>query len=250
MRYGEWFKVLDGSHEHKLPMLFSIVSTSLLRDIPYSMDTLDHNTLRLVSKLDLYTTIKYLGDIPYYRGYTDTNSLSSDWRSKTGLSLFISKIPNFRTCDSIKIPPYFCSCLKFYDIPQETYTHPISPEDQNTGEVINYFANRMLQQINDDSYTSFHSEMGHICRKLSLNRIESVQWQYLDHSRHFYKFVLSVNEHKFARFEGVVLISATYMRPRCLEQGYAVVPVYETGRRQYRVMYVMWLDAYAGLYRS
>jgi len=242
MRYGEWFKVLDGSHEHKLPMLLTVVSTSLLRDIPNSADTLDHNTLRLVSKLDLHNTAKYLGDVPYYRGYS-----SKDWSTETGNSLFISKIPNFRTCDSIKIPPYFCSCLKFYDLPKDIYTSPSSQEDKNTSALVNYFANRMLQQINDDSYTSFHSEMGHICRKLSLNRIESVQWQYLDRSRHFYKFVLSVNEHKFARFEGVMLISATYMRPRCLEQGYGVIPMYESGRRQYRVMYVKRQDAYAGL---
>lgn len=241
MRYGEWFKVLDGSHEHKLPMLFTVVSTSLLRDIPNSMDTLDHNTLRLVSKLDLHNTAKYLGDIPYYRGYTHS------WRTETGQSLFVSKITNLRTCDSIKIPPYFCSCLKFYDLPEEVYISPSNEEEKRTSELVNYFANRMLQQINDDSYTSFHSEMGHICRKLSLNRIESVQWQYLDRSRHFYKFVLSVNEHKFARFEGVMLQTATYMRPRCLEQGYGVIPMYSEGRRQYRVMYVKRQDAYAGL---
>ncbi len=29
MRYGEWFKVIDGSHEHKLPSMFTIVSKSI-----------------------------------------------------------------------------------------------------------------------------------------------------------------------------------------------------------------------------
>ena len=40
MRYGEWFKLIDGSHEHKLPAMFTIVSKSIMDSIEGSYDTM------------------------------------------------------------------------------------------------------------------------------------------------------------------------------------------------------------------
>ena len=60
MRYGDWFKKLDGSKEHRLPLLHMILSDRLLGRFPYSYDVLTHNSNRLVSKLDLYTTLQHL----------------------------------------------------------------------------------------------------------------------------------------------------------------------------------------------
>lgn len=65
MRYGDWFKLLDGSHEHKLPSLFIIGSNSLLDDIPFSYDILNHNSYRLTSKLDLNKTLRHITLLPY-----------------------------------------------------------------------------------------------------------------------------------------------------------------------------------------
>ena len=58
MRYGDWFKKLDGSKEHRLPLLHMILSDRLLNRYENSYDILTHNSNRLVSKLDLYTTVQ------------------------------------------------------------------------------------------------------------------------------------------------------------------------------------------------
>ena len=60
MRYGDWFKKLDGSKEHRLPLLHWVLSDRLLRRFPFSYDVMTHNSNRLVSKLDLYTTLQHL----------------------------------------------------------------------------------------------------------------------------------------------------------------------------------------------
>ena len=43
MRYGDWFKTLDGSHEHRLPFLFMLASRGLIESLPFSHDILSHN---------------------------------------------------------------------------------------------------------------------------------------------------------------------------------------------------------------
>ena len=245
MRYGEWFKVLDGSHEHKLPSLFLLASTSLLRDVPFAISTLQHNTERLVSKLDLHKTLAYLGELPYYRGWTDFDTSYSEWKTKSGgTSLFTTKIPNHRTCESAFVPSFFCSCLKFKEIDRAAYT---TPQDPYASFLVNYFAEEIIRQINDEVYTSARTWPGQLCQKLRLNRVELVEWQFLSTSRHYYKLVLSVQESKSVRFEAVVLLSASYLPAHSLQTGYRVLPIFTEGRRQFRIMYIKRQDAYAGM---
>ena len=248
MRYGEWLKVLDGSHEHKLPSLFLIASTSLLKDVPFSMATLQHNTERLVSKFDLHKTLAFLGELPYYRGWAERNSTFSQWKMKSGgISLFTTKIPNHRNCDSALIPSYFCSCLKFKEIDSEVYLSPQGQTDQSVHYIITYFAEEIIRQINDEVYTSARTWPGALCQKLRLARVEQVEWQFLSTSRHYYKLVLSVQESKAVRFEAVIMLSASFLPPHSSQTGYRVLPIYTEGRRQFRVMYIKRQDAYAGI---
>lgn len=248
MRYGEWFKVLDGSHEHKLPSLFMIASTSLLRDIPFSIATLQHNTERLVSKVDLHKTLAYIGELPYYRGWTDLNSTFSQWKMKSGgISLFTTKISNYRNCDSALVPSFFCSCLKFKEIEREVYTSPSNPKDQQAYSIISYFAEEIIRQINDEVYTSARTWPGALCQKLRLGGVEQVEWQYLSTSRHYYKLVLSVEGNKAVRFEAVIMLSASFLPPHSSQTGYRVLPIYTEARRQFRIMYIKRQDVYAGM---
>ena len=248
MRYGEWFKVLDGSHEHKLPSLFILASSSLLQDIPYAVDTLQHNTERLVSKLDLHKTLMYLGELPYYRGWTEHNSKYSSWKLQGGgAGLFTTKIPNIRTCDMAFVPSFFCSCLKFKTIEPAIYTSPQNFNESVTQHLVNYFADEIIRQINDEVYTSMTAWTGRICQKLTMNRLELVEWQFLSTTRHYYKLVFSVNESKTARFEAVIMLSTNFMPAHSSQTGYRVLPIYTDGRRQFRIMYIKRQDAYAGI---
>jgi hypothetical protein len=109
MRYGEWFKLLDGSHEHKLPAMFVVASTSLMDSIEYSYDTMTHNTFRLNSKLDIHHTLMHLANWPYKQEYTMQSDDYFQWGSNQheSVGLFLEKIPNSRTCESVGIPFYY-----------------------------------------------------------------------------------------------------------------------------------------------
>lgn len=248
MRYGEWFKLIDGSHEHKLPMLVTITSTSLLKDIPNSLDNLYHNSNRLISKLDLHRTLKHLSYLPYYRGYTKQSPEYQYWDtvSPHALSLFLDKVPNSRNCEDVDIPPYFCSCLVFHGIPMEVLEGD-GERNVYARNLIGMLANEVVYSINLETHTPYKSHKGHVCRKVSFNEIHDLQWLRLSSSRHFYKLILSVKESPLARFEAVVLVSSSYLRPRSFEQGYFVTPYYSGGKRVFRIMYIKRQDAYAGL---
>lgn len=163
MRYGEWFKVVDGSHEHKLPMLFMLGSTNLLNEIPGAFDALEHNTRRLVGKLDLNKTLKHIAYLPYNRGFTKT---SPEYRKFTtftsnAMSLLIDKIPNDRSCGDIEIPPFFCSCAIFYKLELKD-----KPEGR-TSLILRIMLENVIQIINTESYASSNIPPNHICRKIT-----------------------------------------------------------------------------------
>lgn len=245
MRYGEWFKVLDGSHEHKLPMLFMVASTSLLRRVPNSLDTLTHNTNRLVSKLDLYKTLKHLGNLPYNTAYTVN---SQDYRyywytsALDSVSLLIEKISNSRNCDSVDIPVFFCSCLKYFPVSEESYSsNPYSKA------LLDFLAAEAVRAINEQSYTPLASGYNRVCRKVSLKTYKEVQVQKINHTRHLYKFDFSVNEHPSANFEVVVMYSVSWMKPRRADEGYPLTFYHLEGRKGLRILYIKRTDTYAGL---
>ena len=248
MRYGEWFKLIDGSHEHKLPMLFTIISTSLAKDIPGSLDNLHHNSNRLVSKLDLHRTLKHLGNVPYYRGYTRDSPEYQEWitESPNAISLLLDKVPNYRGCDDINIPPYFCSCTVFRTVDEKLY-NSTAPESPYAARIFSIMVNELISQVNSEAYTPFKSAFGHICQKVHFDKIESAEFLKIDLFTHFYKLIVSVKESHVARFEAVFMISSNYLRARRPEQAYPLINIYIQGRKQMRIMYIKRQDPYAGL---
>ena len=79
------------------------------------------------------------------------------------VSLFLEKIPNDRTCDDLSIPTYFCSCLRYYNVSPETYgdrpptTYAFAPK------LLAELSSTVIQQINEESYTSLNNYRGQIC---------------------------------------------------------------------------------------
>jgi hypothetical protein len=164
------------------------------------------------------------------------------------VSLFLEKIPNDRTCDEIEIPAYFCSCLRYYDVPQNKYSGVESSiSGIYTTRLIQEMSKNILQQINSESYSSYTNFRGQICLKVSLDKILEVNYQKLSPNRQYFKLVLSVNESVFARFEAVVMLVNVWLKPRGPSEGYEVAPFYLGGRRVLRLMYIKRTDAYAGL---
>ena len=101
MRYGSWFTKIDGSHEHRLPLLMITQSESMKEISPISEFVLNHNSNRLVSKFDLYTTLKYL--TTGVEADQDELVCSTSFRYRA-YNLFSEAIPDNRTCEQAGIP--------------------------------------------------------------------------------------------------------------------------------------------------
>jgi hypothetical protein len=115
MRYGDWFRLIDGAMEHKLPTMMVLVADELLDRIPGSNSNLNHNSNRLISKFDWYVLDRYLSHVPYT---TDPipSLVNETMSSGFAVNPFLEKIPNTRTCSDINIPPYYCSCKAWADV--------------------------------------------------------------------------------------------------------------------------------------
>mmetsp|Transcript_3956 Transcript_3956/g.3746 ORF Transcript_3956/g.3746 Transcript_3956/m.3746 type:complete len:192 (+) Transcript_3956:840-1415(+) len=105
MRYGPWFKSKDGSHEHRLPLLLTIVKNSVLENIPNSTKALFHNSNRLLSKLDFHTTLQHFANYPDME-FNKTDIRKKTSQTKDTYNLFHDYIPSNRTCENAGIPAY------------------------------------------------------------------------------------------------------------------------------------------------
>mmetsp|Transcript_6961 Transcript_6961/g.12676 ORF Transcript_6961/g.12676 Transcript_6961/m.12676 type:complete len:697 (+) Transcript_6961:23-2113(+) len=237
MRYGEWFKTIDGSHEHRLPLGMVIASRSLLEKHPYSLDTLTHNTNRLTSKLDLYLTMRHLIDP---EGVTRTSAKYNELKAAASsrykpVSLLLEKVPNNRTCADMGIPVFWCSCLKFLSI-----TFPMT---YDFDYLVGLLATEVVFQINEEAYSP-KSAKQHICQKLTFNEVKQL-WV-LSTDEDFFKMTLTVNESDSALFEAVVMITTANYRARSIADAYTLNPFYDYGPKRFRIMYIRRVDSYAG----
>lgn len=236
MRYGEWFKKLDGSHEHRLPLGLIIASNKLLNSIPFSIDTLSHNSQRLTSKLDLYTTQLHLikssssAIEKSSKEYADIKRYSSEKYNL--VSLLLEKIPNNRTCFDIGIPAFWCSCLKFIQVTEEP------------NETVLEITQILIDSINEESFRSRAASSGMICKKLTLGNIQKL-WV-LSTDEEYYKIQFDVNEQQGVLFESVVLLTWKSYKQRRPSDSYQQVPFYDFGKRTLNIMYVRRVDSYAG----
>ena len=235
MRYGEWFKRLDGSHEHRLPLFLIIASNSLLESIPYSIDTLQHNSNRLTSKLDLYTTQQHLINLVDQNFDLNSHSYQLAKRKTSDrydtISVLLEKVINNRTCAEIGIPTFWCSCLKF-------------EEAEDIPDFIYYLVEEIIYQINEDVYTPRLDGLGHICQKLHFDSIHKL-WV-LSTDEEFYKMQFSIKESDTVLFESVVMATWKKYRPRSIDDAYTYNPYYNYGKRIMNIMYIRRVDSYAG----
>jgi hypothetical protein len=236
MRYGEWFKQLDGSHEHRLPLGLFIASNVLLDSVPYSIDSLTHNSNRLTSKLDLFATQLHLIRAIDHEisleseEYKEIKEIASN-RYKI-LSLLLEKVPNNRTCFEIGIPAFWCSCLKFIEVHEEF------------PEFLYQIAQTIIDAINEEAYKPRSIPFGLICQKLSLNEITSLS--VLSTDEEYYKLQFTVDQSKSALFESVVVLSAHSYRLRHFTEAYPKEPYFDFGKRSFNIMYIRRVDSYAG----
>ena len=158
MRYGEWYKLENGGQEHRLPMMFVIASRSLIERIPYSDDILSHNSNRLISKFDIYETLKFLSNVPYYDSFN-----YSFYKHNQPVSLFNQKISNERLCEDVFIDSEYCPCPTWVDY-----------QDFSTS-FITKLANVIIEQINSDAVYNANNGWK-ICQKITLKKVVFAQW--------------------------------------------------------------------------
>ncbi|CAG9325557.1 unnamed protein product [Blepharisma stoltei] len=227
MRYGSWFKSKDGSHEHKLPLLLTIVKNSVLENAPNSTEALLHNSNRLISKLDFHTTLQHLGNYPDMEsGIFDIRQKTS--KTKKTYNLFYDHIPDNRTCEDAGIPVYWCGCKPFEEITENT-------------QDFDYLANNIIDTFNHENKIDDSSKET-ICQKLNLNKTSYIGKQE-DSDISYWKIKFSIQEKASALFEVIIRLSKTQITKR--ESEYFNVRNITFGEmKYYNIMNVNRLDAY------
>jgi len=162
MRYGEWRHDIEAEQEHKLPVLFVVYPTHVLDALPFSYDSLWHNSLHLTSKLDLRATLLALSTHPYGTTYP----VHQEIYLKKAKILHSEKIEDSRICYNIGIKPWLCSCLlAFQEIP-ESGIHSWGAGE--LGGVLHRIAAEALEYINRLEVTTKGMRGEILCRKLLL----------------------------------------------------------------------------------
>ncbi|CAG9325562.1 unnamed protein product [Blepharisma stoltei] len=229
MRYGEWFKSKDGSHEHKLPLLLIMAKDRVLEKIPNSSKILLQNTNRLLSKFDFHTILQHLGNYP------DLESHREEIRAKTSKRLttynwFTEYVPDNRTCEDAGIPIFWCCCKSFKEI----------KEDMNS-ENFRKLTNSVIEVFNTEN-NIYSIWMKTMCLKLNLNQntyIGKLEDEDLD----YYKIKFTIKEKESAMLEVIVRLSSWYIQKH--ESEYFSVKSIDFGQmRFFNIMNVNRLDSY------
>ena len=112
---------VEGYYENLLPVHLVISNKEYISRLgPQTHEILQHNTKRLVSRLDWHLTFKHLAVSPY--GVLSKNSeLYSAWKGHTdsqkAVSVFLEKIPHNRSCEDVDIPSFLCTCELLEPVP-------------------------------------------------------------------------------------------------------------------------------------
>ncbi|CAG9325559.1 unnamed protein product [Blepharisma stoltei] len=232
MRYGQWFKSIDGSHEHKLPLLLIITKDGVLNNIPGSYDVLQHNSNRILSKFDFHTTLQHLGNYP------DLESHREEIRKKTSRRLttynwFTDYIPDNRTCEDAGIPIYWCGCQPFKEI-----------KDDINSEKFVYLTNSIIETFNTEN--KIHRKpVKNICQELHLNKNTYIG-KLKDRDEDYYKIKFTVLEKESALFEVIVRLSQFWTDKKESEY-FNVKSIDFDGKRFYNIMNINRLDSYDGI---
>lgn len=245
MRYGAWYTEDAAFQEHRLPAFFLILSQSIVDRLPSAHDILAHNSERLVSKLDMHLTIKVLS-IAAYTAKVNRFSTAYSWKSSdkwlsTSVSLITEKISNNRTCGSIHIPAYWCSCNAM------TQLELTKPAVQS---IVDKLTDYTLATMNSRTQTAKLVYGASLCQKLTLKEVMSVDVTALTLQDEAFQIEFSVNEQS-ARFQVYLVIGkrkAYFRMKQDTEDAYEPAPFnYQGAKMQVRLMFAKRLDSYSGV---
>jgi hypothetical protein len=192
MRYGNWFKDIEAYQENKLPALFFIAPKSVLDKVPYSYDTLWYNTHHLVAKRDLRALTLAFLEWPYGA----LHDVHSEAYLDAYYNLLTERIPDTRTCESIQVLPWQCSCLVMQTVDPELYGQGGALHD-----IVSTIVREAVENINQRVYGSPLVPKGLVCMKLSANAVLKVYGLKINNVMEQFQVQFSVNESPTAIFE-------------------------------------------------
>lgn len=202
MRYGNWERDLEAEQEHKLPVLFLIAPTRLLDILPYSYDSLWHNTFRLVSKLDLRATILGLSLLPYRKQYP----VHQEAYLQRAKILFSEKIEDSRLCEDMGITPWTCSCLSSLEEIPSDMIHSWGLGDIE--RLLTVIVEEALYQINQKQYTPRTIPSALLCKRLSLGSIIQAYGAAVDKKSEQLTITFTVREQVGVKIQTIAYVSS------------------------------------------
>ncbi|CAG9334947.1 unnamed protein product [Blepharisma stoltei] len=188
LHVGPWDKIEEGLMENLLPFSFLISNKELIAKLgPETHEILQHNTNRLIGKLDWHLTLKHLAAAPY--GNLDTNSKAyKEWKKSTNsenaISLIMEKVKDSRTCEDIRINLYWCTCLKYEEFDR------LSSEEESG--IVQRIAETGIEAINRKISKD---KAGEYCMSVSLAKIIKTDHEITNSKVKHYKVDIKVNEH-------------------------------------------------------
>jgi hypothetical protein len=249
MRYGEWYKNIAAFQEHRLPALFTICSRTLLDRFESSYDVIEHNRKRLVGKLDLYLTTKSLMLAAFLPSVFRNNTIYTSWRTGdllNSVSLFLTKVPNTRSCSDVHIPSFYCACMRMEPIA------PANLADEKLKDLLNILeavVKLALEELNATGVANKIAPLAHICQKVTIKKINSLYAQRVSMKDEAFKVEFEVNEHPTARFEvyAIAGISQKHVGVKENQEGFLPEPVFFRSRKKkLRLIFLKRLDSYSG----
>jgi hypothetical protein len=162
MRYGDWKRNEAGSQEWKLPAFWMLIPHKILKDIPNSYSNLIHNTYRLTTKYDIRQTMLSLA------AFLKNRPINKD---PIGIDLLTQRVMNNRTCEEMRIPLEYCSCMSFLEIePYLLYNDIIKDSDFTSIRYLIFsLVEITIDKLNDQ--VNYNNETLRLCRSLKLKEI-------------------------------------------------------------------------------
>ena len=218
MRYGEWYKSENGGQEHKLPMLITLASSSLIESIEGSDEALRHNSGMLMTKRDLYHVLNSLGLSPYSR---DPKEIYENKKNLRGVNLLVEKISKNRKCEDVDVPAEYCPCNEYRKF------------EGNHDSLLNLVAQYTLDEINESIYFNLIPGFS-ICKRLTLKGVGNAVWV-SQGKKILIKLNFTIHEADEI-FESYSMIFSKFMKQKPHEEGFKFKPMYVGGKRMFRLL--------------
>ena len=202
MKFGLWHRDIQADQELKLPVFSMLTQSEVLGRIPGSLDTLWHNTYRLVSKRDFRASILDLFTQPYNTTYPVH---AEKYLSKSYI-LHKEKIPDWRKCEDANIDPWYCSCLQMTaEVPNLLlHTYGAGDLDQLMVEI----AQETVRLINERVYMPSKLPGGLLCRQLTFDYVKKAYGYSINSKLEQIKLEFSIKESPSVRIETTAIVGS------------------------------------------